>query len=61
MVCRPHHHSGAWQQIAIDQIGRNDPAIPLADSCGELSRLRDEGKLRHVGASNFTVTKIDDG
>jgi len=45
--------------IAIYELHRIDPAVPLADSIGELSRLRDEGKIRHVGVSNFDVAEID--
>lgn len=31
--------------------------IPLADTLGEMDRLKDEGKIRHVGVSNFA--KLD--
>ena len=27
--------------------------VPVADVCGELARLRDEGKIREIGVSNF--------
>jgi aryl-alcohol dehydrogenase-like predicted oxidoreductase len=36
-----------------------DPAIPLADSAGELRRLLEEGKTRAVGASNCDVQQLD--
>lgn len=37
-----------------------DPAymVPIADTMGELCRLRDEGKIRYIGASNVTVDQI---
>jgi aryl-alcohol dehydrogenase-like predicted oxidoreductase len=31
----------------------------LADSIGALARLRDEGKIRHVGLSNVDVAEIE--
>ncbi|MBA2637782.1 MAG: aldo/keto reductase [Solirubrobacterales bacterium] len=30
-----------------------DPDVPLADSLGELVKLRDEGRISHLGLSNF--------
>jgi 2,5-diketo-D-gluconate reductase B len=30
-----------------------NPEVPLADSLGEMERLVDEGKARHLGVSNF--------
>lgn len=37
-----------------------DPAVPLADSLGELVRLRDEGKIRAVGLSNVDSRQLDE-
>lgn len=36
-----------------------DPKVPLADSVGELVRLRDEGKIGAIGLSNVTVAELD--
>jgi aryl-alcohol dehydrogenase-like predicted oxidoreductase len=37
-----------------------DPAVPLADSVGELVRLRDEGKILAVGLSNVDSRQLDE-
>jgi aryl-alcohol dehydrogenase-like predicted oxidoreductase len=37
-----------------------DPAVPLADSVGELVRLRDEGKVRGLGLSNVDARQLDE-
>ena len=35
-----------------------DPAVPLADSLGELVRLRDEGKIAAIGLSNVNSRQL---
>jgi aryl-alcohol dehydrogenase-like predicted oxidoreductase len=37
-----------------------DPAVPLADSLGELARLRDEGKITYLGLSNVNQRQLDE-
>lgn len=34
--------------------------VPFADVCGELERLREEGKIRAMGVSNFGVRDLGD-
>ena len=34
--------------------------VPFEDTYGELARLRDEGKIRVIGVSNFGVRDLDD-
>jgi aryl-alcohol dehydrogenase-like predicted oxidoreductase len=46
-------------RIAVYQLHAPDPSVPLADSVGELARLRTEGKIAHVGLSNVTVEEIE--
>jgi aryl-alcohol dehydrogenase-like predicted oxidoreductase len=36
-----------------------DTAVPLADSLGELVRLRDEGKIAAIGLSNVNAQQLD--
>ena len=48
------------ERIALYQIHAPDPEVPWADSIGELSRLRDEGKIRWVGLSNVSVAQIEE-
>src|SRR5258708_5381190 len=45
-------------RIDLYQFHRIDPQVPLEDSLGELARLRQEGKIRHVGVSNFNVEEL---
>src|SRR5215468_6054423 len=46
------------ERIDLYQFHRPDPKVPLEDSIGELARLRQEGKIRHVGVSNFDVDEL---
>lgn len=46
-------------RIWVYQLHAPDPAVPLEDSVGELRRLRDEGKIEHVGLSNVDVDEIE--
>jgi len=45
-------------RIDLYQFHHIDPKVPLEDSLGELARLRQEGKIRHVGVSNFNVEEL---
>lgn len=45
-------------RIDLYQFHFPDPRIPLADSIGELVRLRTEGKIRHIGISNVTLDQL---
>jgi pyridoxine 4-dehydrogenase len=46
------------ERIDLYQLHAPDPKVPLADSIGELGRLQREGKIRHVGVSNFSVDEL---
>ena len=45
-------------RIDLYQFHHPDPKVPLEDSIGELARLRQEGKIRHVGVSNFDADEL---
>jgi pyridoxine 4-dehydrogenase len=45
-------------QIPLYQLHRPDPKVPIADSVGALVELRDEGKIRHIGVSNFSERQL---
>jgi aryl-alcohol dehydrogenase-like predicted oxidoreductase len=45
--------------IDLYQFHAVDPQVPLEDSIGEFARLQAEGKVRHVGVSNFDVDQIE--
>ncbi len=44
--------------IDLYQLHRIDPQVPAADQVGELSDLRKEGKIRHIGLSEVSVPEI---
>jgi aryl-alcohol dehydrogenase-like predicted oxidoreductase len=46
------------ERIDLLQLHRIDPEVPLADQVGELSDLRDEGKIRHIGLSEVSVSQL---
>lgn len=37
-----------------------DPSVPLAESLGELARLREEGKIVAIGLSNVNARQLDE-
>ena len=45
--------------IDLYQLHAIDDDVPLEDSVGALARLREEGKIRHVGVSNFRVAELE--
>ena len=46
------------EAIDLFQLHRIDPAVPLEDQVGELAKLRDEGKIRHIGLSEVSVEEL---
>jgi aryl-alcohol dehydrogenase-like predicted oxidoreductase len=64
---RPEHLRAACEgslkrlklaRIDLYQFHHPDPKVPLEDSIGELAKLRQEGKIRHVGVSNFSAAEL---
>jgi len=45
-------------RIDLFQLHRIDPQVPLEDQLGELKRLQDEGKVRHIGLSGVSVGQL---
>ena len=45
-------------RLDLYQLHAPDPRVPLADSVGELARLREAGKLRWIGLSNVNLLQI---
>jgi pyridoxine 4-dehydrogenase len=45
-------------QIALYQLHRPDPKVPFEDSVGELARLQQQGKIRHIGLSNIDTEQL---
>ena len=46
------------ERIDLYQLHTIDPRVPLEDSLGEIARLQQEGKIRHVGVSNFDADEL---
>src|SRR5580704_2378542 len=64
---RPEHLrqacEGSLRRLRLDQIPlyqfhRPDPRVPIADSLGALTDLKAEGKIRHIGVSNFSEAQL---
>jgi pyridoxine 4-dehydrogenase len=47
------------ERIDLYQLHRPDPAVPYEESVGELVRLKEEGKIRHIGVSNVDEEQLD--
>ncbi len=65
--CTPEHLTKALEgslrrlrveRIDLYQLHTIDPKVPLEDSVGTLARLREQGKIRHVGLSNVSVEQL---
>jgi pyridoxine 4-dehydrogenase len=64
---RPEHLKeaceGSLRRLRLDQIPlyqfhRPDPKVPIAESIGALLELKDAGKIRHIGISNFSEEQL---
>lgn len=47
------------ERITLYQLHSVDPQVPLAESLGELTRLREQGKIHHIGLSNQPGVTMD--
>jgi aryl-alcohol dehydrogenase-like predicted oxidoreductase len=57
-ACERSLRSLGVDRLDLYQLHAPDPRVPLADSIGELARLREAGKLRWIGLSNVSVPQI---
>jgi pyridoxine 4-dehydrogenase len=46
-------------RIDVYQLHAVDPAVPFLDSLGALVRLKEQGKIRHIGLSNVSVEQLE--
>ena len=44
--------------LPLVQVHQFDRLVPVADTMGELSRLREEGKVREIGVSNYSSEQV---
>jgi aryl-alcohol dehydrogenase-like predicted oxidoreductase len=47
------------ERIDLYQLHRFDPEVPAEDSLGELKKMQDEGKIRHIGISETSVDQVE--
>jgi aryl-alcohol dehydrogenase-like predicted oxidoreductase len=47
------------ERIDLYQLHRVDPAVPIEESVGALTKLQQEGKVRHIGLSEVTVEQLE--
>ncbi|MEO8905919.1 MAG: aldo/keto reductase [Polyangiaceae bacterium] len=48
------------ERIDLLQLHRIDPKVPMQESLGELSKLKKEGKIRHIGLSEVSIAEFDE-
>jgi aryl-alcohol dehydrogenase-like predicted oxidoreductase len=48
------------ERIDLFQLHRVDPEVQLADQVGELKKMQDEGKIRHIGLSEVDAAQIEE-
>src|SRR5690606_32329890 len=46
--------------IDLYQVHWPDPDTPLAETGAALAELRDEGKIRHIGVSNYSAEQMEE-
>jgi pyridoxine 4-dehydrogenase len=46
------------ERIDLYQLHRHDPEVPIEESIGALEALRQEGKIRLIGVSNFSLEQL---
>ena len=46
------------ERIDLYQLHRFDPKVDVEESLGELKKMQEEGKIRHIGLSETTVADI---
>jgi pyridoxine 4-dehydrogenase len=47
------------ERIDLYQLHRFDPRVPAEESLGELKKMQEEGKIRHIGLSEVKVAEIE--
>src|ERR1700733_2597449 len=54
-----HRHQGGPDAAGSGHLDPG-PKVRLEDQVGELKKLQDEGKIRHIGLSEVTVAQLQD-
>jgi aryl-alcohol dehydrogenase-like predicted oxidoreductase len=48
------------ERIDLLQLHRVDSEVPIADQVGELAKLQQEGKIRHIGLSQVSIEQVEE-
>jgi len=59
-ACEASLRALGHEVIGLYQFHSPDSKVPVAESVGAIARLREEGKIRHVGLSNVNVAEIEE-
>jgi len=57
---------GSLRRLKLERIdvyqlhNMGDPSVTLAEAIGELAIMQSEGKIRHIGVSNFSVAQLNE-
>lgn len=56
---------GSLRRLQVDTIDlyqahEDDPSVPLEDTLGAFARLVEQGKVRAIGASNYSAARLDE-
>ena len=58
--CEASLHNLGVERIDLLQHHRPDSEVPIADSIGAFARLREQGKVRFIGVSEYSVAQLDE-
>jgi aryl-alcohol dehydrogenase-like predicted oxidoreductase len=57
-ACEASLHRLRLDRIDLYYLHRHDPEVPVEESVGALEQLRQEGKIRLIGVSNFSLAQL---
>jgi pyridoxine 4-dehydrogenase len=47
------------ERVELYQFHKPDPEVPVEESVGAIAEMQREGKIHHVGVSNFTIAQLE--
>lgn len=59
IACRNSVRRLEVERIDLYQLHAIDDKVPMEESVGALKELQEEGLIRHIGVSNFTVPQLE--
>jgi aryl-alcohol dehydrogenase-like predicted oxidoreductase len=58
-ACEASLRSLGTERIDLYQLHAPDPRVPVEESVGAMADLQREGKIRHIGVSNFSLALLE--